>query len=67
MRRNGSPKQSELVDDDITVSTHILFHESSAEGIIAEAERTDSAMIVVGGGGGGASSDRSPWAASSTT
>ncbi|HMS77044.1 universal stress protein [Gordonia sp. (in: high G+C Gram-positive bacteria)] len=44
----------ELVDDDITVSTHILFHESSAEGIIAEAERTDSAMIVVGGGGGGA-------------
>lgn len=41
------------VPDGIDVATHIAFYESSAEGIIAEAERTGASAIVVGGSGGG--------------
>ncbi|GEE02146.1 universal stress protein UspA [Gordonia spumicola] len=42
-----------LVPDDVEVATHIAFHESSAEGIIAEAQRVGAAAIMVGGSGGG--------------
>lgn len=42
-----------LVPDDVEVATHIAFHESTAEGIIAEAQRVDAAAIIVGGSGGG--------------
>ena len=52
--RSWLSEAADLVDDDISVTTHISFHESSAEGIIAEAERVGAELIVVGGGGGGA-------------
>ncbi|MFT4087052.1 MAG: universal stress protein [Gordonia sp. (in: high G+C Gram-positive bacteria)] len=42
-----------MLPDDIEVATHIGFYESTAEGIIAEAQRTGAASIVVGGTGGG--------------
>lgn len=41
---------ADLVDDDVSVTTHISFHESSAEGIITEAERVGAELIVVGDG-----------------
>ncbi|MFT3662419.1 MAG: universal stress protein [Gordonia sp. (in: high G+C Gram-positive bacteria)] len=42
-----------MVPDDIEVATHIAFYDSSAEGILAEAERVGAAAIVVGTSGGG--------------
>ncbi|WP_298440990.1 universal stress protein [Gordonia sp. (in: high G+C Gram-positive bacteria)] len=42
-----------MVPDDIDVATHIAFSESSAEGIIGEAQRVGASAIVVGGSGGG--------------
>ncbi|MET9199770.1 universal stress protein [Gordonia sp. NPDC003585] len=41
------------VDDDVTVTTHVAFAESSGAGIIEIAERIGASAIVVGGGGGG--------------
>ena len=43
----------ELVPAGIEVATHIAFHDSAGEGIIAEAQRTGASAIVVGGSGGG--------------
>lgn len=43
----------ELVPGDIEVSTHIGVYDSIAEGIIAEAQRLDAAIVVVGATGGG--------------
>ncbi|GAB19498.1 Usp family protein [Gordonia effusa NBRC 100432] len=42
-----------LVGEDVAVTTNISYADSSAEGIIAEAERITAEAIVVGGGGGG--------------
>lgn len=42
-----------LVADDINTTATISYADSSAEGIIAEAERVNAEAIVVGGGGGG--------------
>lgn len=41
------------VPDDLSVTTHISFHESIAEGLIAQSEALGAAAIVVGGSGGG--------------
>lgn len=43
----------ELVPGDVEASTHIGVYDSIAEGIIAEAQRLDAAIVVVGATGGG--------------
>lgn len=43
----------ELVPGDVEASTHIGVYDSTAEGIIAEAQRLDAAIVVVGATGGG--------------
>ncbi|MEC4613820.1 universal stress protein [Tsukamurella tyrosinosolvens] len=43
----------EQVPADIETSTHIGVYDSIAEGIIAEAQRLDAAIVVVGATGGG--------------
>ncbi|MGH3726580.1 MAG: universal stress protein [Mycobacterium sp.] len=41
------------IPDDLTVETHISFHESIAEGLIAQCEALGAEAVVVGGSGGG--------------
>ncbi|MUM15369.1 universal stress protein [Mycobacterium sp. CBMA271] len=41
------------IPDDLTVQTHISFHESIAEGVIAQCETLGAEALVVGGSGGG--------------
>lgn len=41
------------IPDDLVVETHISFHESFAEGLIAQSEALGAEAIVVGGSGGG--------------
>lgn len=43
----------EQVPDDVEATTHIGVYDSIAEGIIAEAQRLDAAIVVVGATGGG--------------
>lgn len=41
------------VPSDVVAEGHIAFHDNAAEGLVTEAETTESAAIVVGGSGGG--------------
>ncbi|KUH81621.1 MULTISPECIES: universal stress protein [unclassified Mycobacterium] len=44
---------SATVPDDIVVSSHVRFDDSSADGLIQETARVEADMIVVGAAGGG--------------
>ncbi|CQD20417.1 UspA domain-containing protein [Mycolicibacterium conceptionense] len=41
------------VRNDVPVTTHLSYHESSATGLITAAENLDAEALVVGGAGGG--------------
>lgn len=45
--------------DDVTVASHVLFDDSSADGLIRESGRLAADLIVVGGSGGGLAGSRS--------
>ncbi|WAC54936.1 universal stress protein [Gordonia sp. SL306] len=43
----------DLVPTDVEVTTHVVLHDSAAQGLLDEAERLGAAALVVGGSGGG--------------
>ncbi|NDZ93131.1 universal stress protein [Streptomyces sp. SID6673] len=43
----------DLVPTDVAVTTHVVLHDSAAQGLLDETERLGAAALVVGGSGGG--------------